>query len=537
VNRTRLGPAVVLLPLALALSLLLGSGTATANRTLPGPDQHPDQSRPTFTKAEAKDVLDQAVSQLRRETKRVRAHKPVGDGADTDITMTLRDLYLARTKLQGEDRRAANEMLSRNRVYTDGEVDPVTVSTPSKQCSTNFCVHYRKAPLKESATATQVQTTLATLEHVRAVETKTLGYRIPVSDAPAVATTDNPDKKFDVFLGDIAQEGLYGYCAPDGADTNTKDGRAPAFCVLDNDYARSQYGTAPVNALRVTAAHEFFHALQFAYDVDEDLWFMEGSATWVEDEVYDSINDNYQFLYDSPIRYPRRSADYSVDMAPYGSFVFFKYAEERLGSRDIVRQFWNYADAPENRYSLQAIRAVMAARNTNWSNLFTQFGSWNTLPVGSYSERAGYPAPVLTLNKRLSGAATSTGWKTVNLTHMSSSAIRIAPASSLSKHKKILIEIDGPNLSHGTNALIQRRYRNGKVTHSMIPLNASGNARLLRDFNRASITSMYLVVSNTSTAMTNCGGVEATYGGPRYSCYGRGSYDSGQSFKVRASLR
>ena len=71
----------------------------------------------------------------------------------------------------------------------------------------------------------------------------------------------------------------------------------------------------------------------------------------------------------------------------------------------------------------------------------------------------------------------------------------------------------------------------------MIPLSTNGNARLLRDFNRASISSMYIVVSNTSTAMKDCGEVEATDGGPRYSCSGRGSYDSGQAFKVRASLR
>ena len=69
----------------------------------------------------------------------------------------------------------------------------------------------------------------------------------------------------------------------------------------------------------------------------------------------------------------------------------------------------------------------------------------------------------------------------------------------------------------------------------MIPLNSSGNARLLRDFNRASISSMYLVVSNTSTSMKDCGEVATTYGGPRYSCYGRGTYDSAQTFKVRAT--
>ena len=112
---------------------------------------------------------------------------------------------------------------------------------------------------------------------------------------------------------------------------------------------------------------------------------------------------------------------------------------------------------------------------------------------------------MLTLNKTLSKSATSTGWRTVNLPHMSSSTIRIAPHDRLSKRKKVLIQVNGPNISHGTNALIQRRFRNGKVTHSMIPLGRYGNARLTTAFNRASMSSMYLVVSNTSTAMKRCG--------------------------------
>ena len=418
-------------------------------------------------------------------------------------------------------------MLSRNRVYTDGEVDPVTVNTPSTQCSANFCVHYREPGLSESATAAQVQTTLDTLEHVRTFETQTLGYRQPVSDAPAVATTDNPDGKFDVFLGDIDQEGLYGYCAPDGAEPNTEDGRAPAFCVLDNDYAQSQYGIPPLNSLRVTAAHEFFHAIQFAYDVDEDLWFMEGSATWVEDEVYDSINDNYQFLVDSPIRYPRRSADYSVDLAPYGSFVFFRFTAERLGNRNIVRQFWEYADATrepllapgdprrDRRPADELDEPLHAVRQLEHAPR-RQLQRARGLPdPGADAEQD--PVPQRDLD-RLANASTCRTCR--------SSTIRIAPSSSLSTRKKVLIQINGPNTSHGTNALIQRRYRNGTVTHSMIPLSSYGNASLLRDFNRASISSMYLVVSNTSTAMKDCGEGLLPYGEPRYSCSGRGIYDS-----------
>ena len=83
------------------LSLLLGVGYGDRDRTLRRPGPPPDQSQPTFTKAEAQDVLAEAKSQLRPDTSECAPDQPVGDGVDTDITMTLRDLYLARPELTG----------------------------------------------------------------------------------------------------------------------------------------------------------------------------------------------------------------------------------------------------------------------------------------------------------------------------------------------------------------------------------------------------------------------------------------------------
>ena len=96
--------------------------------------------------------------------------------------------------------------------------------------------------------------------------------------------------------------GLYGYCTSD--DPSRRTARAvSAYCVVDDDFARSQFsGSANgLRALKVTAAHEFFHAVQFAFDWLEDLWLMEGTAAWIEDEVYDSVNDNIQYLRTSPV--------------------------------------------------------------------------------------------------------------------------------------------------------------------------------------------------------------------------------------------
>ena len=36
--------------------------------------------------------------------------------------------------------------------------------------------------------------------------------------------------------------------------------------------------------------------MQFGYDQFEDAWFQEATATWMEERVYDAVNDNRQFL-------------------------------------------------------------------------------------------------------------------------------------------------------------------------------------------------------------------------------------------------
>ena len=157
----------------------------------------------------------------------------------------------------------------------------------------------------------------------------------------------------------------------------------------------------------MTAAHEFFHAIQFAYDVAEDLWFMEGTATWVEDEVYDAINDNLQFLAFSPIRYPSAPADLTTDYHRYGSWIFFKFASEYLRDRNIVRQFWQLADAgTSTRYSLQAIRTAVSAR-TSWTPFFATFAAWNTRQPHGYSEAAALPRAALARDARRCPRSTS----------------------------------------------------------------------------------------------------------------------------------
>ena len=498
-------------------------------------------------------MLVDATATMRRDAQNPRGRESATAPRE-DVSVLLRDLSLARPSLDAADRQRADALLARP---SDPEGDasagaavtylPDTPRTPRmRSCPEDghFCVHWvesRSDVERISSTEDRdqdgvpdyVQTVQATLEHTWDQEVGALGFRAPLPDDGTKGDGDNPDGRVDVYLADLGARGLYGYCAPDGEPSQRKQ---PGYCVLDNDFSPMQYGAPVLDSLRVTAAHEFFHAIQFGYDVAADPWFMEGTATWVEDEVHDSINDNYRFLPYSAIRTPRASVDNSIGLHRYGTFVFFEYAAQVLADRGVVRRMWEAAAADSGRYSLQAIRAVVSQR-MGWPQFFAMFGAWNTLPAGSYRDRAAYPAPVLTLNRTLSRALPTTGRRSVILPHLASSAIRVAPHSRLGVRKRLLVEVDAPDLARGSAAVLQRRFRNGRVIHSMIRLDGAGNGRALIGFDRRVLSSVVVVVSNTSTAMRDCGTVSDSTGGPIYSCRGRGIHDGGQPFTVRASLR
>lgn len=458
-------PTRSLLAAALGFLLVLTLPTSVGAARAPW-----DQTQPIgYTRAEAKNVLQRARTLMRNGPAPTPAR-----AASSDLTMTLRDLHLARPALTGADRRAADRLLAR----------PSSAQPP--RCSAHFCVHYGSG-----TTLSWANTTLATLEQVWSVEVPMM-VRAPLSDGGASAPDENnPDNRLDVFLEDLGNDGFYGYCTTDDA---TGQSQVSAYCALDNDFARSQYGTAPINALRVTAAHEFFHAIQFALDITEPTWFMEGSATWMEDVVYDSIDDNFQYLWSSPITRPRTSLDYDGGAFPYGAFVFFSYASQRRGNA-VVRRFWEGAVGPPR--ALQSVRTVIGP---TWPAFFTTFASWNTLPNHSYLERAGYPPPTWWRRMTLAAGGATTGLRGVRVPHLGSAAVLLTPGAHLSVRKRLVVTIDGPPTWTGSTALLQRRFRDGRVTHTMIPLGANGNRQLAVPFNRKLLRSIGVVVANTSAS-------------------------------------
>ena len=109
---------------------------------------------------------------------------------------------------------------------------------------------------------------------------------------------------------------------------------------MDDDYAEYGYDD-PADPLKVTAAHEYNHVVQYAYDVLQDKWMFESTATWMEEKVFPEVDDYHQYvvpwaqLSAMPItRFDRQEGD-----KVYGSAVFNRWLDDEY-DESIVRRAW-----------------------------------------------------------------------------------------------------------------------------------------------------------------------------------------------------
>jgi len=190
----------------------------------------------------------------------------------------------------------------------------------------------------------------AVLEHVWETEINAMGYNEPPSDSLNLDTEDiGGDGRYDIYLLNLTYPPDYylGYTQPEDLVSSTS---VTSHVVLDNDYIG--YGTRhfPLEWLQVTAAHEFFHAVQMGYDGREyesepfRPYWMEMSAVWMEDMVYDNVDDYVGYLdyfYDHPEWSLKTfsTVDRVKALHAYGSCVWPMYLQERFDT-SIIRDIW-----------------------------------------------------------------------------------------------------------------------------------------------------------------------------------------------------
>jgi hypothetical protein len=465
-----------------------------------------------------------------------------------DATTAMRDLAFAVGQLSPADRSRAESLLAR---LDSAAADPRTggYSVPSTYtCSAHFCVHYVRstndAPRlrdgNRNGVPDWVETTISVLESLWQTEVVEYSFRPPESDLQLA--NHGPDGRLDVYLADLVDDGLLGYCSPE-RPPGYSHLDATGYCVLDNDYSPAQIappGLAGLLELELTAVHEFFHAIQFGYDASDDTWLLEGTATWIEDEVYGTVHEAYARFPYSALRQPQVPLDAVSRTKPYqyGSWVFWRYLEELLApggsKRDpaVIRRVWEYADArpgAPDQYSLRAVESTLAEHGLSLRSALRGFAVANLIPRSFYRDGATWPAAPVTRSARLSTARRRSRGA-LSLDHLSSRYVAFVPARGVKRGARLALALDLPPVVTGTAASVVVFPRRGAPTVVSPRLSLTGKASVTIPFGRDQVTRVVLALVNASDRY-RCWTLTSLL-----SCHGR-SLDDGRVFRYAARLR
>ncbi len=480
------------------------------------------------TDASANGVLDAAERALglgpdAGAGEQPRARRTVA--ARPDATLALRDLFRALPSLGSDDRRAARRLLARP---TQGAGDPQQdgyLVPAERTCRNHICMHWVTSTADAPPGRAWVEANLDFMNKVWRTEVRKLGYRAPVSDGRR-----GGNDKLDVYLKELGSRGLYGYCVPEERASGEK-WLASGYCVLDNDFAEAQYAAPPRQSLRVTAAHEFFHAVQFAYDYGEDAWLMEATATWMEERVADDVNDNRQYLAYGQLGSPGRSLDRFDQQGfnQYGNWLFFEYLSHRFGN-GVVRSIWTRAGAypgSGHQYSTTAVKGVLK-KHGGFESIYRSFAAANVFPGRAYEEGDTWSGSPATQSWRLSKADPRRG-ADLRVNHMASRNVVVRPDPTLKdKRWRLRVVVDGPRDRTDPGAALVIRTRHG-VLHRTIRLNADGRGRTAVGFSSRNVRSVTVVLVNGSTRFS-------CWHRTTWSCQGR-ARDNQSKFTVRTVVK
>src|SRR5919106_694988 len=231
-----------------------------------------------------------------------------------------------------------------------------------------FHLHYDSTTLDPSLT---IGDYVASLDTTWETEVVDFGWAAPPL-APSFTT-------YPVLINELTP-GLYGFVAStfgvgNNPSTPWNEGDAQASCmVLNEDY--TGFPSPPQASLNATTAHEFNHSIQFGYGAltgpnRPDAAFIEGGATWMEDEVFDTSDDNHNYLWPD---FTQSMGEYTP--SPYRYWVIFRVLTERYGAgvagggEDVMQAFWETVSQSGSAVDLHAPNAALVAEGTTLADAY-----------------------------------------------------------------------------------------------------------------------------------------------------------------------
>jgi len=355
--------------------------------------------------------------------------------------------------------------------------------------SGRFRIHYTTSGADAVPSPAWVQTVAQTFDDVSASYIN-LGWRL----APTINSAP-----YEVYLRDLAAQRLYGQTTSSQPVTSGSTSFT-SYMEIDNDFLDTVYQNAlggaqsadqkALMSLQITVAHEYQHAIQYGYNFYFDVWYAEATSTWFEDELYDSVNQLYNYL-PAWLSNSKSSLDIAVDAnaittgAGYSRWLFNRYLTEQH-DLNTVRTIWDKlaAMAPVNGQDIPmapVIDAVLSGSyNSSLADDFFGFAKrlydrkWTSHPteiglIHPYTPQATYSIYPVT--------ASSSPTPSVTLPHYSFAYYKFSfPPSPVSATASLSITVNGTSairatafLKDGSGAITEYPFSSVNGTTVTIP--------------------------------------------------------------------
>jgi len=229
-----------------------------------------------------------------------------------------------------------------------------------------------------------------TLDRIWGLEVDTLGFDPPPTDRGLGGGLE-----YDVYIVDLGRGGAYGFTYPEMGGLTSY-----SYLELDNDYTDPIYQqTRGLDALHVTVAHEFNHAIQFGYYQGSDgIWWQEATSTWMEEVAYPKVDDYLQYI-PSFLLSPEKALDsgsrLSSDFRMYGASIFAHFLDQRY-KRSLIRAIWEELGRRANARPENFDRVLRQVAKSGLGEAVSEFAIWNFFTgerhrKGYYHEGEKYP--------------------------------------------------------------------------------------------------------------------------------------------------
>ncbi len=230
----------------------------------------------------------------------------------------------------------------------------------------HFRIHYTLEG-SDSVTQNYVEAVAQAVEEVYQIMIVDMGWPAPPSDEGQHGGSVH----YDIYLIDLigGGEDALGITTPlsiVGDNPNSPEEEeyaATSYISVDNDF--DDTGEDPISLMRTTVAHEFHHAVQFGYDVnDSHNWVYEATASWIETVVTPADEDAtgyVEYAYQYPELCFGTIDDPEQGSLQYGEWTFLQFMADAYGMSSI-QAYWRNIGKFEG---FEALEQTLASYGSN----------------------------------------------------------------------------------------------------------------------------------------------------------------------------